>query len=70
VNGGKLLVCGNGGSAAMPRIRHGIHLPFHERPETIPALNLAGCGSLLTATGNDTDLKKFSPAGARFWEER
>ncbi|HSI15733.1 MAG TPA: SIS domain-containing protein [Chthoniobacter sp.] len=54
VNGGKLLVCGNGGSAADAAdfaTEYACRFLTDRRP--YPALNLAACGSLLTATGND-----------------
>lgn len=53
-NGGKLLVCGNGGSAADGAdfaTEYACRFITDRRP--FPAINLAGCGSLLTATGND-----------------
>ena len=52
--GGKLLVCGNGGSAADGAdfaTEFACRFITDRRP--YPALNLSGCGSLLTATGND-----------------
>src|SRR4051794_27192925 len=54
VAGGKLLVCGNGGSAADAAdfaTEFACRFVTDRRP--YPALNLAACGSLLTATGND-----------------
>lgn len=54
VNGGKLLVCGNGGSAADAAdfaTEYACRFMTDRRP--YPALNLASDGSLLTATGND-----------------
>jgi len=54
VTGGKLLVCGNGGSAADAAdfaTEYACRFVSDRRP--YPALNLAACGSLLTATGND-----------------
>jgi len=54
VNGGKLLVCGNGGSAAdAADFATEFTCRFMNDRRPYPALNLAGCGSLLTATGND-----------------
>jgi D-sedoheptulose 7-phosphate isomerase len=53
-SGGKLLVCGNGGSAADAAdfaTEFACRFVSDRRP--YPALNLAACGSLLTATGND-----------------
>ena len=52
--GGKLLVCGNGGSAADGAdfaTEYACRFLTDRRP--FPAINLAACGSLLTATGND-----------------
>ena len=54
VAGGKLLVCGNGGSAADAAdfaTEFACRFVTDRRP--YPALNLTACGSLLTATGND-----------------
>jgi phosphoheptose isomerase len=53
-NGGKLLVCGNGGSAADASdfaTEFACRFVADRRP--YPALNLTACGSLLTAIGND-----------------
>ena len=52
--GGKLLVCGNGGSAADAAdfaTEFACRFVGERRP--YPALNLGACGSLLTATAND-----------------
>ena len=52
--GGKLLVCGNGGSAAdAADFATEYACRFLTDRQPYPALNLSGCGSLLTATGND-----------------
>jgi len=54
VAGGKLLVCGNGGSAADGAdfaTEFACRFVTDRRPYA--AMNLAGCGSVLTATGND-----------------
>jgi len=54
LNGNKLLVCGNGGSAADAAdfaTEFACRFVSDRRP--YPALNLAACGSLLTAIGND-----------------
>src|SRR5688500_11846521 len=52
--GGKLLVCGNGGSAADGAdFATEFTCRFVHDRQPYPALNLAACGSLLTATGND-----------------
>jgi len=53
-NGGKLLVCGNGGSAADGAdFATEYSCRFITDRQPYPAINLTGCGSLLTATGND-----------------
>ncbi len=53
-NGGKLLVCGNGGSAADGAdFSTEFACRFQEHRAPFPAINLAQGGSLLTATGND-----------------
>lgn len=52
--GGKILVAGNGGSAADGAdfaTEYACRFVTDRQP--YPALNLAACGSLLTATGND-----------------
>lgn len=54
LSGHKLLVCGNGGSAADTAdfaTEFACRFVTDRRP--YPALNLAACGSLLTAIGND-----------------
>lgn len=52
--GGKLLVCGNGGSAADGAdFATEFTCRFINDRRPYPAINLAACGSLLTATGND-----------------
>jgi D-sedoheptulose 7-phosphate isomerase len=52
--GGKLLVCGNGGSAADGAdFATEFACRFITDRQPYPALNLSSCGSLLTATGND-----------------
>jgi D-sedoheptulose 7-phosphate isomerase len=54
MGGGKLLVCGNGGSAADAAdfaTEFACRFVTDRRP--YPALNLAACGSLLSAIGND-----------------
>ena len=53
-NGNKLLVCGNGGSAAdAADFCTEFACRFLEDRRPYPALNLAQDGSLITATGND-----------------
>ena len=52
--GGRLLVCGNGGSAAdAADFATEFACRFVEDREPYAALNLAACGSLFTAIGND-----------------
>jgi D-sedoheptulose 7-phosphate isomerase len=52
--GGKLLVAGNGGSAADGAdFATEFACRFITDRQPYPAINLAACGSLLTATGND-----------------
>ena len=54
LSGGKLLVCGNGGSAAdAADFATEFACRFVSDRQPFPALNLAGCGSLSTAIGND-----------------
>jgi D-sedoheptulose 7-phosphate isomerase len=53
-NGGKLLVGGNGGSAAdAADFATEYTCRFLTDRQPYPAINLTACGSLLTATGND-----------------
>ena len=53
-SGNKLLVCGNGGSAAdAADFCTEFTCRFVEKRRPYPAMNLAAGGSLLTATGND-----------------
>jgi len=53
-SGGKLLVAGNGGSAADGAdFATEFACRFITDRQPYPAINLAACGSLLTATGND-----------------
>jgi D-sedoheptulose 7-phosphate isomerase len=53
-SGGKLLVCGNGGSAAdAADFTTELACRFAEDRRPYPALNLSQGGSLVTATGND-----------------
>jgi phosphoheptose isomerase len=52
--GGKLLVCGNGGSAAdAADFATEFACRYLTDRQPYPAINLTACGSLLTATGND-----------------
>jgi D-sedoheptulose 7-phosphate isomerase len=54
LNGGKLLVCGNGGSAAdAADFATEFACRFVSDRNPFPALNLTSCGSLTTAIGND-----------------
>lgn len=53
-NGGKILTCGNGGSAAeAAHFATEFLCRFDRDRPSLPALNLAADGSFLTATGND-----------------
>ncbi|HEX8296139.1 MAG TPA: SIS domain-containing protein [Chthoniobacteraceae bacterium] len=53
-SGGKLLVCGNGGSAGdSADFATEFACRFSCDRQPYPAINLAACGSLLTANGND-----------------
>jgi D-sedoheptulose 7-phosphate isomerase len=53
-SGGKLMVCGNGGSAADGAdFATEFTCRFSRDRQPYPAINLAGCSSVLTATGND-----------------
>ena len=53
-NGGKILACGNGGSAAdAADFCTELACRFVEDRRPYPAMNLAQGGSLITATGND-----------------
>jgi D-sedoheptulose 7-phosphate isomerase len=54
LGGGKLLVCGNGGSAAdAADFTTEFTCRFISDRRPFPAINLTACGSFLTATGND-----------------
>jgi phosphoheptose isomerase len=54
LQGGKLLVCGNGGSAADGAdFATEFSCRFVSDRQPFPAINLTGCGSLVTAIGND-----------------
>lgn len=54
INGGKLLACGNGGSAAdVSDFTTEYVCRFANDRPPFPAINLTADGSLLTATGND-----------------
>jgi phosphoheptose isomerase len=54
LKGGKLLVCGNGGSAAdTADFATEFACRFVSDRNPFPALNLTACGSLTTAIGND-----------------
>jgi D-sedoheptulose 7-phosphate isomerase len=54
IGGHKLLVCGNGGSAADGAdFATEYTCRFIRDRKAYPAINLAACGSLLTAVGND-----------------
>jgi D-sedoheptulose 7-phosphate isomerase len=65
-NGGKLLVCGNGGSAgdsADFATEFACRFITDRRP--FPALNLAACGSLLTAHANDYGVEEMFARSVR-----
>jgi Phosphoheptose isomerase len=58
--GNKLLVCGNGGSAAdAADFCTEFACRFVDRRRAYPAINLAQSGSLVTATGNDFGFNKI-----------
>jgi D-sedoheptulose 7-phosphate isomerase len=64
--GGKLLVCGNGGSAgdgADFATEFACRFMTDRRP--FPALNLAACGSLLTANANDYGVEEMFARSVR-----
>jgi phosphoheptose isomerase len=64
--GGKLLVAGNGGSAADGAdfaTEFACRFVADRRP--YPAINLAACGSLLTATANDYGIEQIFARGVR-----
>jgi D-sedoheptulose 7-phosphate isomerase len=64
--GGKLLVCGNGGSAgdsADFATEFACRFSADRRP--FPALNLAACGSLLTANANDYGVEQMFARSVR-----
>jgi phosphoheptose isomerase len=58
-SGSKLLVCGNGGSAADGAdFATEFACRFLTDRQPYPAINLSACGSLLTATANDYDFEE------------
>ncbi len=64
--GGKLLVCGNGGSAgdsADFATEFACRFVSDRRP--FPAINLAACGSLLTANANDYGVEQMFARSVR-----
>ena len=66
ISGGKLLVCGNGGSAgdsADFATEFACRFVTDRRP--FPAINLAGCGSLLTANANDYGVEEMFARSVR-----
>jgi D-sedoheptulose 7-phosphate isomerase len=68
---GKLLVCGNGGSAgdsADFATEFACRFVTDRRP--YPALNLAGCGSLLTANANDYGVEEMFARSVRAFGRR
>ena len=55
-NGGKIMACGNGGSAAEAgHFATELLCRFERERPSLPAINLTADGSFLTATGNDYD---------------
>lgn len=70
--GGKLLVCGNGGSAADGSdFATEFTCRFMTDRRPYPAINLTACGSLLTATGNDYSFEEvFARQVRAFGKER
>ena len=65
-SGRKLLVAGNGGSAADGAdFATEFACRFCKDRAPFPAINLAGCGSLLTATGNDYGFEDIFARGVR-----
>ncbi|MBP7949768.1 MAG: SIS domain-containing protein [Verrucomicrobiales bacterium] len=59
-NGGKVLMCGNGGSAAeAAHFATELLCRFERDRPSLPALNLSADGSFLTATGNDYDFSRI-----------
>ena len=64
--GRKLLVAGNGGSAADGAdFATEFACRFSKDRAPYPAINLAACGSLLTATGNDYGFEEVFARGVR-----
>ena len=57
-NGGKIIICGNGGSAAdAQHIAAELVVRFKENRESIPAISLTTDTSILTSIGNDLGFK-------------
>lgn len=66
IGGRKLLVAGNGGSAADGAdFATEFACRFSKDRAPFPAINLAACGSLLTATGNDYGFDEVFARGVR-----
>ncbi len=66
VGGKKLLIAGNGGSAADGAdFATEYACRFSQDRAPYPAINLAACGSLLTATGNDYGFDEVFARGVR-----
>lgn len=64
--GGKLLVCGNGGSAGdSADFATEFACRFSRDRRPFPALNLAACGSLLTAHANDYGIEQMFARSVR-----
>jgi D-sedoheptulose 7-phosphate isomerase len=65
-HGGKLLVCGNGGSAGdSADFATEFACKFITDRRPFPALNLAACGSLLTANANDFGVEEMFARSVR-----
>jgi D-sedoheptulose 7-phosphate isomerase len=59
-NSGKILACGNGGSAAeAAHFATELLCRFERDRPSLPAWNLSADGSFLTATGNDYDFNSI-----------
>ena len=64
--GGKLLVCGNGGSAGdSADFATEFACRFNTDRRPFPAINLAACGSLLTANANDYGVEEMFARSVR-----
>lgn len=71
LGGGKLLVCGNGGSAGdSADFATEFACKFITDRRPFPALNLAACGSLLTANANDYGVEEMFARSVRAFGQR